>query len=554
MRRPDRGSEDGGPGRLPRIRHAIARDGPGQGVAAGRGEAQGRDGAEAPRRQDLSALLGDAAPDLLALAVAAYLSVPALIFAAGWFTPPLALGVGVAGVAALWLAPWRARMPAPAHRLALCLVLGLLWAVLASGTHHGLHAAADWQVRDAVLRDLSLPPWPVAYALGEQEWLLRAPLGYYMPAALAGRAAGFGAAQVALYLWTALGLALLLMLLDAIARRIGRGRRGAFVLLALVFVVFGGLDIIPNVILDSRAGAGAFASWGRGGEWWDRVFQYSGHVTLLVWAPNHALPAWLCSLLVLRHGRHPDFARGAATPIAGAMFWTPLGAVGAALLALVAMLRRPFGPVLRAWLAPANLLAAACSLPLMAFLTAGSAAISHGWLLARLDPAAGLARWALLLALEVLPWALGIGLALRGGRLFRAALVLLVALPAYVFGPGNEMTMRTGIAPLAVLAVSATAALLAPGASRIARALLVATLLLGALGQAMEASLLVAHPPWRASRDCSLPEAAAQSAFAGTTDWSHYVVPWPERTLRHLLREPDARGLHPSVLARCWGR
>lgn len=442
----------------------------------------------------------------------------------------------------------------PGRRIALCLALGLLWAVLASGTHHGLHAAADWQVRDAVLRDLSLPPWPVAYAVGEREWLLRAPLGYYMPAALAGRALGFGAAQAALYLWTALGLGLALLLLDVLARRIAPSRRGAFALFALVFVVFGGFDIIPNVILDSRAGVGAFASWGRGGEWWDRVFQYSGHVTLLVWAPNHALPAWLCTLLVLRHGRHPDFARGVATPIVGAMFWTPLGAVGAALLALVAMLRRPFGPLLRAWLAPANLLAATCAVPLVVYLTAGSTAISHGWLLARLDPATGLARWAMLLALEVLPWALGIALAVRGGRLFLAALALLAVLPAYVFGPGNEMTMRTGIAPLAVLAVAAAAALLAPGAPRAARLLLVATLLLGALGQAMEASLLVAHPPWRASRDCALPEAAAQSAFAGTTDWSHYVVPWPEPSLAPLLRSPEGRALHPAALARCWGR
>lgn len=459
----------------------------------------------------------------------------------------------VAGALALLLSPWRARPVLPMRRAALCMALGLAWAVLASGTHHALHAASDWQIRDAVLRDLSLPPWPVAYAVGEVEWLLRAPLGYYMPAALAGRLAGFAAAEAALFLWTALGLALLLMQLAAIAPRIAPGRRHAFALLALVFVTFGGLDILPNLILDSRAGAGALASWGRGGEWWDRVFQYSGHVTLLVWAPNHALPAWLCTLLVLRHGRDPDFARGVAPPLVGAMFWTPLGAVGAGLLALVAMLRAPLRSLLRAWIAPANLLGAACALPLIVFLTAGSTAISHGWLVARLDPAAGLLRWALLLVVEVLPWALGIALVLRGGRLVRASLALLVVLPAYVFGPGNEMTMRTGIAPLTVLAVAATAALLAPQASRLARGLLPATMLLGALGQAMEASLLVAHPPWHASRDCSLPEAAVQSAFAGTTDWSHYVVPWPERSLQPLLREPDGRGLHPTVLARCWG-
>lgn len=461
----------------------------------------------------------------------------------------------LAGAIALLSLPWLAPSPVPGPRIALCLVLGAAWAVLASGTHHWLYAAVDWQIRDAVLHDLIQPPWPVAYVVGEREWLLRAPLGYYMPAALVGEVAGLGAAELALFLWTALGLGLVLMLLAAIAPRIAPGRRGAFGLLAAVFVVFGGLDILPNIILDSRAGVGAFASWGRGGEWWDRVFQYSGHVTLLVWVPNHALPAWLCTLLVLRHGWQPDFARGIAVPLVGAMFWTPLGAVGAGLLAVIAMLRSGVGALRRAAVSVGNLCAAACALPLMLYLIAGSTAISHGWLLARLDPATGIARWLLLLALEVLPWALGIALVLRGGRLFRASVALLVVLPAYVFGPGNEMTMRTGIAPLAVLAVAATAAMLAPAASRAARfgrGLLVATLLIGAAGQAMEASLLVAHRPWRASRDCSVPEAAAQSAFSGTTDWSHYVVPWPDVRLAPMLRDPDARGLHPSALARCW--
>ena len=30
-------------------------------------------------------------------------------------------------------------------------LLGLAWAVFASGTHHQLYAATDWQIRDAVL-------------------------------------------------------------------------------------------------------------------------------------------------------------------------------------------------------------------------------------------------------------------------------------------------------------------------------------------------------------------------------------------------------------------
>ncbi len=68
----------------------------------------------------------------------------------------------------------------------------------------------------------------------------------------------------------------------------------------------------------------------------------------------------------------------------------------------------------------------------------------------------------------------------------------------------------------------------------------------------MEASLVVTHAPWSASRDCSLPEAARQSVFKHSTDWSHYVVRWPEATLQPWLARPRPRRVEPDALARCW--
>jgi hypothetical protein len=50
----------------------------------------------------------------------------------------------------------------------------------------------------------------------------------------------------------------------------------------LIFVLFHGADILPNLVLDLNAGATMLAGWGRGGERWDRIFQYSGHVTALL--------------------------------------------------------------------------------------------------------------------------------------------------------------------------------------------------------------------------------------------------------------------------------
>ena len=516
----------------------------------------------APSRLDLDAALGNTAPDRLTLVVTAYLVLPGLLFLAGWAELLFGLLAGAAGVAALLLAPgWRRRWPLGVGATMLCLALGMLWAA-PTGTHHLVYSTADWQVRDAVLRDLSAGPWPVVYegGGGGRHWLLRAPLGFFLPAGLAGRLAGFGAAQVALTAWAALGLALVLALLATLARALDPGRPWrAFALVAGVFAGFHGLDILPNIGLDWVWGTGPLDSWGRGGEWWARLFQFAGHVTALLWAPNHAVPAWLVSLLVLRHWRRPAFMRGAALPLAAGAFWSPVGVAGAAVLAVAALLRRNAGAALRASFAPANLLALGFALPLCLYLVAGMGTVPHGPLLWTHPPLPAVGRWAVFVALEVLCWA-GLAAVLVRGWLFGASVAMLCLLPAYVFGPGNEMTSRGGLAPLAVLAVAvATALLAAPArlsrAQRLARTGLLACAALAAVGSATEFSLLLVKPRWAASEHCSVPEAARQSVFRDTTDWSHYLAPWPDESLDVWMDEAERRPVPPADRSLpCWPR
>lgn len=494
------------------------------------------------RRVELDALLGAAAPDALSLTVVAYLLSPGLLFAGGFLWGPLAVAAVGSGGAAFALSPgWRGGWPLGRRATLACLLGGLVWGFGSTGTHHLLYAAADWQIRDAVLHDLAAGGWPVAYAIGPSAWLLRAPLGYYLPAALAGT----DLAPAALWLWTATGLGLVLALLVTLARQGGLGRRGAK-LLCLVFVGFGGLDLLPNLWLDATEGAGIASYLGRGGEWWAGSFQYSGHATLLLWAPNHALPGWLPALLLARHGRRPEFAASVGLPLGAAAVWAPVAAAGAAVLVLAAMLAQRGG--LRAALTGAlNWLALGVVAPAALFLTAGAGRVPHGWLVA--EQGVGALGTVLLFVLVELAVALPL-LALARWRLLTAGLALLALLPLYMFGPGNEMTMRGGIAPLALLAVAAGLALRrgAPGAWRRALGCVV---LVGVLGQVMEASILI-HPPWRASARCTLPEAAVQSVFEDSTDWSHYVVRWPDPLLRQVLATPAERVVDPATVALCW--
>ena len=514
--------------------------------------------AGSPARRDMDAALGHAAPDGLSIAVTAYLLLPALLFLGGWGQAWAAVAGVAAGGLAIALTPgWRGGWQLGTGRTLLCLALGLAWAG-ATGAHHLVYSAADWQIRDAVLHDLSTGPWPVLHHHAETgaDWLLRAPLGYYMPAAAIGRVAGLRVAELSLWAWTGLGLALVLMLLDRLARAAAPGRRHAFAVLAGLFVVFGGLDILPNMWLDGTAGAGILGSWGRGGEWWPRLFQYSGHVTAVLWVPNHALPAWLPALLLLRHGWNRDFLRGVALVLAGAAFWSPVSAAGAAVLGGLAALRQGWPAMWAALLSAPNWLAVGLAAPVCLYLLAGSSEVPHGFLLSVHPPGRSLATWALFLVVEVLCWALPAAILVRSWML-GAAVAVLCLLPAYVFGPGNEMTARGGMAPLAVLAVVAGAALLAPaGASRrrrLARGALLACAVLGAAGSATEGSLLVTHRPWPASTHCSLPEAARQSVFQDSTDWAHYVAPWPEPALQAWMRQPVPREVPaPGVSPPCW--
>ncbi|WP_426957519.1 hypothetical protein [Muricoccus radiodurans] len=491
------------------------------------------------------------------MAATAYLLAPALLFLGSWAQPWIGVSGVVAGLAALALTRgWRVRVPLDTGAAVLCLTLGLVWAA-ATGAHHLVYATADWEIRDAVLHDLSAGPWPVAYrdVAGGAETLLRAPLGFYLPAGLVGRAMGFHVAQAALWAWTGLGLGLVLTLLATIAREAFPGRRGAAVTVAGLFVLFGGLDILPNMWLDAGAGIGPFGSWGRGGEWWARLFQYSGHVTALLWAPNHALPAWLVALLLLRHGRNPEFLRGAALPLAGGAFWSPVATAGAAVLVVASALRQGGSAILRAAVSPVNWLGVALAVPVCLYLVAGSAAVRHEALLSAYLAGRAIGIWALFLMVEVLCWA-ALAAVLVRGWLFGVSVAMLCLLPAYIFGPGNEMTSRGGLAPLAVLAVMSAVALLAPAASRAqqaARGGLVVCAVLATLGSAMEGSLLVAKRPWAASDHCSFPEAARQSVFEDSTDWSHYLAPWPEATLRGWMRDPVRRDVPPpGVSPPCW--
>src|ERR1700730_4622761 len=148
--------------------------------------------------------------DPLDRAAIGYLILPLVIFLGGWFEwwAALPLIACTAYAAKPLLAKWPvsgASLPVTPLQLTVAVIVGCGWTVF-GGTEHLVFANADWPVRDAVLHDLVTSPWPVGYGLLDgKESVLRAPVAFFLPAALVGKAAGLPTAHFAMAVWTATG-------------------------------------------------------------------------------------------------------------------------------------------------------------------------------------------------------------------------------------------------------------------------------------------------------------------------------------------------------------
>jgi len=257
---------------------------------------------------------------LLAQCSLAYLALPVAIFLGTWLNPwigwPALLLLGVliarcrrlgAGTAAENTAPkpqlWRRIMPG--------LILAVLVAISGVG---GLgYQDFDWQKHNAMLHDLVSGSWPVHYAVWGGCWL-NYYIAYYLPAAVVGRLLGWTAANVALVVWTLAGF--------LIAWHWVRRLSGAGMLLSLaVFVGFSGLDMVGQIAKGTQCVIPLHL------EWWAAFAQYSSNMTLMFWVPQHAIPGWILTSLLLYWHRE-DKPVSFAPCIAMAVVWSPFVAMG----------------------------------------------------------------------------------------------------------------------------------------------------------------------------------------------------------------------------------
>lgn len=463
--------------------------------------------------------------------ICSYLMLPLLLFC-GWFHWPVAAALAMlaahAFVHALRGAQW---MRAELSRRALILMtaVALIWAALA-GIGHFFFANLDWTVRDAVLRDLVATPWPPKYDPQElAPRILRAPVAFYLPAAAAGGMLGLSAADMLLYLWTALGFSLVLCAAATLFPRPGQR-----LLCCLLMFLFGGLDVIGFWMTQ-----GALPQAGEHAEWWASFAQYSSSSTLLFWVPNHALPAWLGLLLVLRHWRTAELARMAPMLAAAIPLWSPFAALGLLPFFIIGLNWRRDSAVL---LSPGRSLPCVVLAALvLSYLTMDTQDIGRGWAMDQFTSLRDFwERYGTFCMLEF-----GIvALLLIGLRAFdlkvAVAVCMLAALPLYRIGISNDLAMRSSIPALAVLALATIRPLLDSFSRPLSRALLASVLTVGALGSLQEPVRALLTPRW-APTGQTLAEVALQenAPFGYTGLPSGYVARLNRPVLQALLRPPQ---------------
>ena len=410
-------------------------------------------------------------PDRLSAAVLCYLAAPVLVFLLGWLEP--LPGIALAGLLAWAVYRLCADMALDesAKRslavLAWLLGLSLAWSAL-GGAGHLVYANLDWRTRDAVYADLILSAWPPAYGKDAgADLVLRSATGFFLAPAAVGKIAGIGLAPALLLAWCALGVFLFFLMLPlptSFNRRLP--------LLSLAVVFFSGMDYAAIVLVHGQTPVFPLPL-----EWW-RPWTYTSLTGQLFWAPNHAIPLWLGTVLIFRHRESPGLPGLGIVLLAVLLFWTPF-AVGLAPWLAWAMWQRGGTPAsairgigrLR-WLAALCLgslgiaylsLPGIAPIPLQLGSGAGSnIAATGGWSLP--DTMASYVQFAAfefgLLALLLRPSSIAMRQALG------LAVVLLLLLPLIRIGPSNDWMLRISTPCLIMLLLLALADIDRPVADR----------------------------------------------------------------------------------------
>lgn len=237
---------------------------------------------------------------LLLAGIYFYLAIPNILFFLGWCK----WYIGIPATGILLFSVWKCLQTNKATlqtkwlfsrqdylKIAAALLLILGWVTL-SGVGGYVWQNSDHWWRNTIFDLLVTEQWPVQKAVTLNGVTLQRGMVYYigfwLPAALIGKAFGIHAGYSAQYLWAVLGILLLYGLLCT-------WRKKVLIWPLVLFIFFSGLDIVGTLCNTSDT----FSLFGTEHlERWPYIYQFSGITTQLFWVFNQAITAWLVSALL----------------------------------------------------------------------------------------------------------------------------------------------------------------------------------------------------------------------------------------------------------------
>ncbi|MBI5084594.1 MAG: hypothetical protein HZB13_08360 [Acidobacteria bacterium] len=367
-----------------------------------------------------------------------YFALPVLIFLAAWLRWYLAVPVCAALLAATLKScvPSRPSVAIKAPLLALLLASVL---VLVSGTGGFGRQSEDHPKHNAVLLDLIDGQWPVHYDTGAQPAPMTYYAAHYVPAALVGKIFGWQAANIFLALWTALGMALALLLFSALSRA-SMAASTFFVLL------WSGMRDIGGLLARDASAPSIYAL-----QYWSHIWNAPGGPLDLHYIPQHAIAGWIAALLLLGAVRLELKPSAGALILALCLPWsTPVAAGLAPFVALQAWRARR-----TLWKDPVWILAAIPAAAAALYLVSSAGALPIGPISRFLD---WRATWPVYLVFLLVEWAILALLLWPFSELLprgwvTLSIALLAVLPLYRVGLFYDLTAHAARPALAFLLI-----------------------------------------------------------------------------------------------------
>jgi hypothetical protein len=226
-----------------------------------------------------------------------YLTLPFLLFLFGWLRLSIAIPISLIILFTLYqllkqspITNYESRFTIH-HSLFTVLLLTFLWLFL-SGI--GGYAFQNWDHhwRNAVFHDLINFNFPIYYSQPENGpiKMLVYYVGYWLPSAWIGKLFGWGIANLFLFLWSWLGIILVILQLSNFLKT-------SSIKTTLLLIFFSGLDALGALFFPQEYPT--LFPFVTHLEIWSGNLQYSSFTTQLFWVFNQAIPAWLCITILV---------------------------------------------------------------------------------------------------------------------------------------------------------------------------------------------------------------------------------------------------------------